>query len=563
MMRRTIVCTVCLASIFLVILTSVAAKLSGQSMAGNSAPPIRAQARVAAGSPDEIQQLEQQLRAQKQELDALEEALARQQRLLEKLAPAENQPVVSGPLPAAGARSAAVASNGRPAATSNSSADRRGLVAATEESANAASQSRPIPLKIGRASLTPFGFVDATAVFRTRNLGSGIGAAFGSLPFSNSVEGRLPEVRLSAQNSRFGLQYDSEFERNHVRGYMETDFLGVQAGNAFVTSNSDSLRLRLYWADLTRGKFEFLAGQSWSLLTPGRNGISPEPSQLFYTQNMDTNYQVGLTWARQLQFRFVYHATPHIAAAVSLENPEQYVGSPVALPAGFDASQVSTGARTSTPNPFPDVIGKVAFDGDPGGHHVHAELAGLFSSFKTYSSSLDRTLPADGGGISVNANYDLSRNFRLFGTSFYSSGGGRYLDGLAPDFVVRPDGRASPVRSEAGIGGFEFHAAPRTMLFGYYGGMFVGRNYSAVAGTGGSSAYVGYGFPGASPDANRSIQEATFGVIRTFWKNQYYGALQLITQYSYLTRAPWYVPAGNPRHASLSEAYADIRYVIP
>lgn len=554
---------VCLVSFFSVLIAGAPAKLSGQNVSGNSTPQTDTHVRVAQGSQDEIERLEQQIQAQKQEIDRIEEALATQQRLLEKLASAGNKPAATHALTAVGARSVTVASERSPAATSDPSSDRKEFVAAGKAPEDADSQLRPIPLKIGRATLTPFGFVDATAVFRTRNLGSGIGTAFGSLPFSNSTEGRLPEVRLTGQNSRFGLQYDSEFGQNHVRGYMETDFLGVQPGNAFVTSNSDSLRLRLYWVDLTRGKFEFLAGQSWSLLMPGRNGISPEPSQLFYTQNMDTNYQVGLTWARQLQFRFVYHASPHIAAALSLENPEQYVGGSVVLPSGFDANQVSTGVRTSTPNFFPDLIGKLAFDGEPGGHHMHAEIAGLFSSFKTYSSSSDRTLPANGGGVSVNANYDLFRRFGLFATSFYSSGGGRYLDGLAPDFVVRPDGGVSPVRSEAAIGGFEFQAAPRTMLFGYYGGIFVGRNYSVAAGTGENPSYVGYGFPGSSSDANRSIQEATFGVIRTFWKNQYYGALQLITQYSYLTRAPWYVQAGSPAHANLSEAYADIRYVIP
>lgn len=554
---------VCLGSLLVLLIASVPAMLPGQSAAGNPAPTVQAHVRASDGAQDEIERLQQQILAQKQAIERIEEALAIQQRLLEKLAAAGNKPAEIRPLPATGARFAAAASEGQAAATSVPSAGRREFATARDEPQDASSQLRPIPLKIGRATLTPFGFVDATAVFRTRNLGSGIGAAFGSLPFSNSAEGRLPEVRLTAQNSRFGLQYDSDFGRNQVRGYMETDFLGVQPSNAFVTSNSDSLRLRLYWADLTHGKFEFLAGQSWSLLTPGRNGISPDPSQLFYTQNMDTNYQVGLTWARQLQFRFVYHASPHMAAALSLENPEQYVGGSVALPAGFDANQVSTGARTSTPNPFPDVIGKLAFDRDPGGHHLHAEIAGLFSSFKTFSATSDGTLSAYGGGVSVNANYALSKNFRLFATSFYSSGGGRYLDGLAPDFVVRPGSAVSLVKSDAGIGGFEFQTAPRTMLFGYYGGVFIGRNYSAVGGTGGNSSYVGYGFPGASSDANRAIQEATFGVIRSFWKNQYYGALQLITQYSYLTRAPWYVQVGGPRRASLSEAYADIRYVIP
>ena len=31
--------------------------------------------------------------------------------------------------------------------------------------------------------------------------------------------------------------------------------------------------------------FEFLAGQSWSLMTPNRNGLSPAPGDLFYSQD--------------------------------------------------------------------------------------------------------------------------------------------------------------------------------------------------------------------------------------------------------------------------------------
>ncbi|MGH9351341.1 MAG: hypothetical protein ACRD2G_04145, partial [Terriglobia bacterium] len=71
------------------------------------------------------------------------------------------------------------------------------------------------------------------------------------------------------------------------------------------------------------------------------------------------------------------------------------------------------------------------------------------------------------------------------------------------------------------------------------------------------------GYTGSPSSANRAIQEGTFGVIQTFWKNEHYGALQLITQYSYLTRAPWYVAPSTPKNANLSEAYANIRYVLP
>ena len=51
-------------------------------------------------------------------------------------------------------------------------------------------------------------------------------------------------------------------------------------------------------------------------------------------------------------------------------------------------------------------------------------------------------------------------------------------------------------------------------------------------------------------------------VLRTR-KSQRYGAVQYYTQYSYLTRAPWFVAPDNPKNAHLSMVYAGIRYVLP
>ena len=62
------------------------------------------------------------------------------------------------------------------------------------------------------------------------------------------------------------------------------------------------------------------------MMTPGRKGISPLPSDIFYSQNMDTNYQVGLSWTRAPQFRFVYHASDVVSLGFALEQAEQYGG---------------------------------------------------------------------------------------------------------------------------------------------------------------------------------------------------------------------------------------------
>jgi len=38
---------------------------------------------------------------------------------------------------------------------------------------------------------------------------------------------------------------------------------------------------------------QWAASQSWSMMTPGRRGISPLPGDLFYSQDIDVNYHLG------------------------------------------------------------------------------------------------------------------------------------------------------------------------------------------------------------------------------------------------------------------------------
>jgi TolA-binding protein len=605
--KALVVCTLVFTSSLAVthIVRAQENRSSGDSSSANQSTSGAAPSKSTATN-DEVTVLKKQLQLQKQEIDQLRDAMQKQQQLLQKLASSPRSKSPSGasakasptarktsansqaqtvqPLPLAGdtEQRNAIADATPPSVVSDSAPSPPSSAGSGQQQLNPAipnAPEAPIPLRIGNAVLTPVGFVDATEFFRSENLGSGIGASFGSIPYSNTVAGQLTENRFTIQNSRIGLQFDDHFGENIVRGYWESDFLGAQPTNAFVTSNSDSLRIRLYWVDVQRGKFEFLAGQSWSLLTPSRVGISPMPSDIFYSQDMDTNYQVGLTWARQLGFRFVYHASPSVTAAIALEDADQYVGTAVVLPSNFSSSQVDTTASTSTPNVAPDVIGKLAFDPKVGGKDMHFEFAGLLSTFKTYNSTLNTKYTTEGGGGSFNFDLNLFGKFDLVGTSFYSSGGGRYIYGLAPDFIVQPNAAISPVLAASGIAGFEDQVTPKTMFYGYYGDTYIGRDYSVIPPTTTTTTtptgttttttptmYVGYGYPAASSESssqNRTIQEPTFGIIQTFWKSPRYGALQLITQYSYLTRAPWFVAPGSPRNAHLSEAYADIRYVLP
>src|SRR4249920_1538806 len=84
----------------------------------------------------------------------------------------------------------------------------------------------PLSIHLGDADFLPGGFIDATAIVRSTNVGSGMGTSFGSIPFSNTAQGRLSETRLTAQNSRLSLQVTSKVGAVAVTGYVEADFLG-------------------------------------------------------------------------------------------------------------------------------------------------------------------------------------------------------------------------------------------------------------------------------------------------------------------------------------------------
>ena len=160
----------------------------------------------------------------------------------------------------------------------------------------------------------------------------------------------MSETRLSAQYSRLSLKVDTPLnESTSLTGYVETDFLGFLPANAYQTVNSDSLRLRVFWADVRHGTWEVLAGQEWSLLTPNRVGISPLTSDVFTTLDEDPNFQVGLTWARQAQVRIVYHPTNNWAIGLSLENPEQTRPARLSILQPFSAHSSTTGAAARAP----------------------------------------------------------------------------------------------------------------------------------------------------------------------------------------------------------------------
>jgi len=526
---------------------------------------------------NDVATLKALLTEQQKQIDALKSAVEEQKRLIEKAtsaSPSRNgadsfalprdkalgdvastTPIIPSIAPA----NKAALSGGQPAAASTNPCD-----------APPDTNSVPPYLRFGSVCIVPVGFVDAAFVYRDKNAASGIGSNFGSVPYNNVATGKLSESRFSIQNSRLGLRVDGDWKGTHFIGYNEFDFLGTSGASNLNTTNGGVVpRLRLFWVDVRKGGWEFLAGQSWSMLTPNRVGISPLPGDIFFSQVVDVNYMAGLTWTRQPGFRVLYHAGEKLTFGLSAEEPDQYLGgsgggSTAVLPAaytGLSGTQLDANNFTNLyagPQVTPDFIGKIAVDPSS---RFHAEVAGIVSTFKilnTANISAGITNTKAGGGIQVGLNGEIFKGVRLISTNFWGDGEGRYLFGQAPDVVVNASGNFNLLHAGGTVDGFEARAG-RFLLFGYYGGIYIDKDVVIDA----NGKPVGYGYTGSANSQNKAIQEITFGFNETVWANPRFGAINLIGQYEYLTRNPWYIALGAPDQTHDNTIFFDIRYTLP
>jgi len=535
----------------------------------------------------DVETLKEQIARQQQQIEQLQKTLEDQRRFLERLS-GTSQATSAAPQASSGGAQAQ-SGEGEPPQAANASAPAvltASLGAPVVPKAAPVINPRdkqpeetlPLQLRVGSAYITPVGFMDFTSVWRNHDGGSGIGTNFAGIPYGNVFQNNLSEFRLSMQNSRIGFRIDAKVKGAHVIGYMESDFLGNNPGNVAVSSNSNTLRSRLYWVDVRKGSWEVMGGQTWSLITPGRTGISPLPGDLFFTQNIDVNYQLGLVWGRIPEFRFVYHPTEKVAFAVALDSPEQYVGGsaggglvtfPPAFSSTYAGGELNTGGTTlSVPNVAPDVIAKLAVDPSK---RFHFEVGGIERNFKLWNPTNKATYSAAGGGGFLNLNVEVFKGFRLLTNNFLSDGGGRYIFGQAPDLIARADGSPSLIHASSTVSGFEFTHG-NTLIYSYYGGLYVGRNLTIVpiTTTSGTPPVTttkltpfGYGYTGASAGQNRAIQEGTVGFNQTIWKDAKWGAVNFMGQYSYLTRSPWSVATGQPQDANMNMVFLNLRYTLP
>ena len=419
-------------------------------------------------------------------------------------------------------------------------------------------------LQLGPAKIRLLGYAAMNTVWRSSSSGGNIATNFANLPFDNTVPGDTSEFRVSSQTTRLALRVDTSLKSSNAAGYFEMDFGGgPNAGNVAVTLSGYTFRIRQAWFDWERGKWELTGGQLFTLMTPTKKDILPWPGDVATTHAVDFNYVAGLVWGRYPQFRVVYHASKQAAFGFSAENPEQQVGNSVVFPSalsGILPTQYNTGANElSVPNMTPDFVFKGSFDGKSD-QAVHFDVGAVMRTFRSWNgvqvSGKDYSF---GSGVGANFNVNVLKGTRLVLDGFASDGGGRYIGGLAPDVIVKANGSISPIHSYSWVSGFDLAPSKITGLYFYYSGVYAQKNVTLNSD---GTCCVGFGYPGASTNANRLIEEATAGYSRVFWRYENIGSMQWGVQYAYAWLYPWVAGTGpNSAHANI--VYGQVRYNLP
>ncbi len=554
---------------------------SGMALAQANPPGSSTVADELKAMRDAIAAQQQQIAQQQQQISEQRQQITQQQQQIQDLKLAVNE------------RNSGTPHMENAALRSNAPAETAALASDAQQPEKP--KESPLSFRIGGTDWTPGGFMDFNNIFRTVNTGNVVSTNFGAIPFNSGASGQLTEFRSTGQYSRWNLKVAGKYGETNLTGYLEGDFNGNDAANVFVTTNPHTLRLRLYYLYAKRGIWEFTAGQAWSLITPNKVGVSPLGADLATTQSTDGNIHVGVPYGRDGQFRVAVRPNDHFAWAFSVENPQQITNGEVVTPTGFAtvlAPQIDGVATAGVPNAFPDLMSKMAWDTTLGGRAFHLEGGGLMTSAKVTNQPTPVVAGLAfnkhtkiGGGAMAGMNFELIKNFRLLAYGVYGLGVGRYFNGLGPQFVVVPvnngtatcssaggcDVDLSMVHTTSGFGGFEAQVAKNTQFAAYYGGSYYQRNaFPDLTSPAVVKPIIGFGGTGSASNNNRAIQEVSFVWTQTLWRNPQFGALLLINDASYSTRAPWFVAKNpvtgallGPKNAHMFMDHVVLRYVLP
>jgi hypothetical protein len=378
-------------------------------------------------------------------------------------------------------------------------------------------------------TITPGGFVEAATVYRTRATSSDINTPFTGIPYTANALSRVDEWNLTARQSRLSLLGESKIGNTKLTGYWEADWLGTGVTSNNRQSNSYVLRQRVIYGQAAFQKgLSVTAGQMWSLVTEDKKGI--QNRQELPPLTIDSQYNVGFSWARQYGLRVVKDFGGKFALGVAVEGPQATIGG-----RGFSNLATSTAGVTTTTggntilnapgaggglfnfadtagysiNKTPDIIVKAA--ADPGWGHY--EVFGIYSAFRnriypcgvvgtnttdtvpgttnlpcaidgsfspSATGAYNDTRSGGGGGIALRVPVVPNKKLEFAFQGLAGDGVGRYGSAQIPDLTFRPNGTEALIRTAHGLSGLELHS---TKWDAY---AYAGAEYGARA------AYTGY-----------------------------------------------------------------------
>ena len=183
----------------------------------------------------------------------------------------------------------------------------------------------PAALHYKGITITPGGFVEAATVNRTRATSSDINTPFTGIPYTANALSKLGETNLTARQSRLSLLGESKVGNIKLTGYWEADWLGTGVTSNNRQSNSYVLRQRVIYGQAAFANgLSVTAGQMWSLATENKKGI--QNRQELPPLTIDSQYNVGFTWARQYGLRVVKDFGGKFALGVAVEGPQATIG---------------------------------------------------------------------------------------------------------------------------------------------------------------------------------------------------------------------------------------------
>jgi outer membrane murein-binding lipoprotein Lpp len=422
-------------------------------------------------------------------------------------------------------------------------------------------------------TLTPGGWIDLAAIYRSRNLASDTGSVYAFIPFRQAKNFNAQEARFSARQTRFSLLAEADAGANtHLAGYGEIDFEGAAQTASSVATNSFNPRMRQASVEIFRTDLglHFMAGQSWSLNAPSRVGIDPRGVDA--PGVIDFESVPGFLAARQPGIRVWQDIGPDFKVAASAENPQTSfvggnvpaVGTPAVGPQGVlnpnllvnltgPGGSFFNNANNLSLNRVPDVTVKAAWDPMLGANKFHIEGWALYRNFYDHFNfeNHDVSNVSFGGHVALEV---IPRTLDFTASAAYGALG-RFTAAPFSDATLRQDGSIQLLPITAFQAGAVWHTTPSLDLYAYAGLEKTRATFSNVG-----TVPFGYGnplynntgcnienSPAATCNGNTSeVRQYTVGFYDTVLKGNF-GAIKVGAQYSYNQRFAFAGVGGAPQ----------------